>query len=976
MSSRTPWQAYSEILGAWEGAVQEHDSCRKERPSQELSRDDTEESSRRIEAIERQCEADVDELICTAYDEFRQWLCDGKAVLLAARELERAAREQVATDESLAESEDRRAEEASSALANSETEQARLEHSLRWSGGTLVLMLAYIIAVLGVLFQGWAAPADLGPALLCALIAGVLLAALAPVVREEWNRLVTARAVVERTSAAHKSAVERAEEARTKRDACVPRETAAAERWAALGGWVERRLAARAEKHLHGAGLLLARSADQVLASGANRKLQESVTAMARERSRQGRLTAWHRVQEARLARSRERMDSLVHQAKCLASGSAGEDWARVVPESTGANVDCVVRIGMSDSFPACVSPGHTRLLVSKDRLHGLAHVAMNIAVRVALRSRDRVIVRVLDPEWLIGRVVTDVHPVFHKLPTEFSYSNELKGSCEALARVNDEFVARVAGSRDRPFLLLVAVLPDKRSSDRDYRGMRSQIAKLGREGFEVGVGIVELTSDQENLEGGCSFDGSILRAGDSALKVKVDAPCPIDEIAERLNSATQLPSESDGVHVNLTSVGGHEHRGLAFGHGEDVHAFVVGRPGKGKSTLLVYLITELCRRYSADRVRLFLVDCDGQAFKRFATNAPTHVTTVVQGGGPWGALALLGAFEAEMERRRALLKAHATAQTSDDLARAVPSLDMPHWILVIDEAHVWLANEALRTLVLERFNSIARTGRKYGLHVLFATQRLPPMSTSGLFQDAVRMCTQRVAVDAESAAELASVSEHQRAHIEAPGSTRSLWIARLDSPPIRVPSTVPKMDAMPELPSSAKRHAPTLIDYNVRPTVTDIRSRVVPGERRARGIAVGLWADQFEQTGLVVAWWSPEELAPDLFVVAAPAQLSALQDCYQATSVGITVEVRLGAPSADGCSSTVCILSERWGPWARTSAEPRARLLCRHDPSIVESMFPRSMAQRALAALEGGYGWLVSPAHANGRAVVLPVGA
>ena len=159
----------------------------------------------------------------------------------------------------------------------------------------------------------------------------------------------------------------------------------------------------------------------------------------------------------------------------------------------------------------------------------------------------------------------------------------------------------------------------------------------------------------------------------------------------------------------------------------------VGGRAGSGKAAFLINLLYGLGARYSPDELALYLLDFKrGVSFTEFVptprdrTWLPHARAVGVECDRAYG-LAVLRELSAEMDRRSmACQRADVTrfAELRAVAAEEGRGKPMPRVLCVIDEFPVLLAgNDPMAAEAVALLESLARTGRTYGIHLILASQ-------------------------------------------------------------------------------------------------------------------------------------------------------------------------------------------------------------------------------------------------------------
>ena len=172
-------------------------------------------------------------------------------------------------------------------------------------------------------------------------------------------------------------------------------------------------------------------------------------------------------------------------------------------------------------------------------------------------------------------------------------------------------------------------------------------------------------------------------------------------------------------------------------------HWMVGGRSGSGKTAFLLDVLYGLSTRYGPDELALYLLDFkEGVSFSEFAPSPrdPSwlpHARAVGIGSDREYGLAVLRELDAEMTRRSVAYKETGVTRFAD-LRRATagtrgldadprtgnPGTRTPRIVCVIDEFQVLLTgNDPLAREATTLLESLARTGRSYGIHLVLSSQ-------------------------------------------------------------------------------------------------------------------------------------------------------------------------------------------------------------------------------------------------------------
>lgn len=164
-------------------------------------------------------------------------------------------------------------------------------------------------------------------------------------------------------------------------------------------------------------------------------------------------------------------------------------------------------------------------------------------------------------------------------------------------------------------------------------------------------------------------------------------------------------------------------------------HWMVGGRAGAGKTAFLVNVLYGLCARYSPAELALYLLDFkEGVTFAEFVptrrdrTWLPQARAVGVEADREYG-LAVLRELNAEMSRRNTAYERAGVSRLPELRAAAAEDglkRPLPRILCVIDEFPVLLAgNDPVATEATTLLESLARTGRSCGIHLILASQNV-----------------------------------------------------------------------------------------------------------------------------------------------------------------------------------------------------------------------------------------------------------
>jgi len=148
--------------------------------------------------------------------------------------------------------------------------------------------------------------------------------------------------------------------------------------------------------------------------------------------------------------------------------------------------------------------------------------------------------------------------------------------------------------------------------------------------------------------------------------------------------------------------------------------AFVIGKSGTGKSSLLHTIILNAAYKYSPSELNLYLIDLSGVEFQYYATYNLPHAKLVAPQAEREFALSILDEVEQEAKRREEQFSRAGIRDFSS-------ARDLPRILLIIDEYQsLFDFDDEICTDSKEIIERIITKYRKYGINLLLATQKLP----------------------------------------------------------------------------------------------------------------------------------------------------------------------------------------------------------------------------------------------------------
>lgn len=158
----------------------------------------------------------------------------------------------------------------------------------------------------------------------------------------------------------------------------------------------------------------------------------------------------------------------------------------------------------------------------------------------------------------------------------------------------------------------------------------------------------------------------------------------------------------------------------------QNYHAFITGQTGSGKTVLLNNLIVGIARQYTADQVRLYLMDYkQGVEFSVFKDH-PNCEKLFLDETDFSLAADMIGDFAETINLRSTLLKKAPGYTSIEEYNRAFPDTPLPYLVLIIDEVQrLFSGNYQQKDYFIKTMDFVLREGRSYGLHIILATQTL-----------------------------------------------------------------------------------------------------------------------------------------------------------------------------------------------------------------------------------------------------------
>lgn len=159
----------------------------------------------------------------------------------------------------------------------------------------------------------------------------------------------------------------------------------------------------------------------------------------------------------------------------------------------------------------------------------------------------------------------------------------------------------------------------------------------------------------------------------------------------------------------------------INFSSSNSPHLLIGGTTGSGKSEALNTILGGLVKHYSADELRLMLVDPKGTELQHLAEDE--HLEGEI-GWDDDEAIELLTKVVGEMERRYSIFKEARKRSLPEYNSAVTRSERVPWWFVVLDEYADLTSDSDKKKKIEACLKRLAQKARAAGIHVVIATQR------------------------------------------------------------------------------------------------------------------------------------------------------------------------------------------------------------------------------------------------------------
>lgn len=150
-----------------------------------------------------------------------------------------------------------------------------------------------------------------------------------------------------------------------------------------------------------------------------------------------------------------------------------------------------------------------------------------------------------------------------------------------------------------------------------------------------------------------------------------------------------------------------------------NAHLAVIGGTGSGKTGFLNTIVLSMCNLYSPKELELHMILMKKADFKIFMEQGLPHLKSLVTGDQISRANDVLDFIEAEMTRRGNLIGSYGNIYAYNEKALQ----PIPRCVIVIDEFYQLVEDNSD---AIRRINTIAQTGRAYGISLVISAIAFP----------------------------------------------------------------------------------------------------------------------------------------------------------------------------------------------------------------------------------------------------------
>jgi DNA segregation ATPase FtsK/SpoIIIE-like protein len=190
-------------------------------------------------------------------------------------------------------------------------------------------------------------------------------------------------------------------------------------------------------------------------------------------------------------------------------------------------------------------------------------------------------------------------------------------------------------------------------------------------------------------------------------------------------------PEKQDWLRSAVGLISSKEVRAMYFtakAGGDGVHGLAAGTTGSGKSELIQTMIASMAIQYDPRIVNFVLIDYKGGPTVEPFRKLP-HVVDIATNLDGNAVERIFVAISAEMNRRSAILAKAGVADLVEYRKKVIPSLKedspfprtFPHLFIIVDEFAEMIQNNPDYK---QKFESITRLGRSFGVSLILATQK------------------------------------------------------------------------------------------------------------------------------------------------------------------------------------------------------------------------------------------------------------